>query len=68
MNTHTILDVDNNSVTEMYMNRLKEKVLSLVHKLLFKSDKVERNVLFYLLHDDPSIIIKEADKGSALVI
>ena len=41
--------------------------LPAVEKCLYKSLKGEKKC-FVLLHDDPSIIIKEADRGSAMVV
>ena len=53
---------------EMYLSRLEEEILSLDGKISYSNlTKVERNAL-YLLRADPSIIIKEADKGSAMVV
>ena len=52
----------------MYLSRLEEKMLSLDEKSSYSNlTKGERNAL-YLVRDDPSIIIKEADKGSAVVV
>ena len=52
----------------MYLSRLEEEILSLDGKISYSNlTKGERNAL-YLLRDDPSIIIKEADKGSAVVV
>ena len=52
---------------EMYLSRLEEEILSLDEKISYSNlTKGERNAL-YLLRDYPSIIIKEADKGSAVV-
>ena len=53
---------------EMYLSRLEEEILSLDEKISYSNlTKGERNAL-YLLRDDPSIIIKETDKGSAVVV
>ena len=53
---------------EMYLSRLEEQNLSLDEKRsYFNLTKGERNAL-YLLRNDPSIIIKEADKGSDVVV
>ena len=53
---------------EMYLSRLEEEILSLDGKISYSNlTKGERNAL-YLLCDDPSIIIKEADKRSAVVV
>ena len=52
----------------MYLSRLEEEILYLDEKLSYSNlTKGERNTL-YLLRDDPSIIAKEADKGSAVVV
>ena len=52
----------------MYLTRLEEEILSLDEKMSYSNlTKGERNALHFL-HDDPSIIIKEADKGSAVVV
>ena len=52
----------------MYLNRLKEKKLCIDEKKCYTNlTKGERNGL-YLLRDDSSIIIKEADKASVLVV
>ena len=53
---------------EMYLSRLEEEILSFDEKMSYSNlTKGERNAL-HLLHDDPSIIIKEADKGSAVIV
>ena len=47
---------------------MEEEILSLDEKISYSNlTKGERNAL-YLLRDDPSIIIKEFDKGSAVVV
>ena len=54
----------------MYLRRLEEQILFLDEKLSYLTKgagRGERNAL-YLLRDDPSIIIKEADKRSAVVV
>ena len=52
----------------MYLSRLEEEILHLDEKVSYSNlTKGERNIL-YLLRDDPSITIKEADKGSAVVV
>ena len=56
------------AAVEMYLSRLEEEILSLDEKISYSNlTKGERNAL-YLLQDDPSIIIKDADKGSAVVV
>ena len=53
---------------EMYLSRLEEEVLSLDEKLSYSNlTKWERNAL-YSLRDDPSVIIKEGDKGSSVLV
>ena len=53
---------------EIYLIRLEEETISLDEKISYSNlTKGRRNAL-YLLRDDPSIIIKEADKGSAVVV
>ena len=52
----------------MYLSRLEEEILSLYGKISYSNlTKGEGNAL-YLLRDDPPIIIKEADKGSTVVV
>ena len=54
----------------MYLRRLEEQILFLDEKLSYLTKgagRGEKNAL-YLLLDDPSIIIKEADKGSTVVV
>ena len=56
------------SSIEMYLSRFKEEILSLDWEISYYNlIKWERNAL-YLLHDDLSIIIKEADKRSVVVV
>ena len=56
------------SSIEMYLRRFKEEILSLDGKISYSNlIKWERNAS-YLLHDDLSIIIKEADKRSVVVV
>ena len=50
------------------LSRLEEEILSLDEKISCSNlTKGERNAL-YLQRDDPSIIIKEAGKGSTVVV
>ena len=52
----------------MYLSGLEEEISSLDEKISYSNlTKGERNAL-YLLRDDPAIIIKEPDKGSAVVV
>ena len=47
---------------------MEEEILSLDEKISYSNPtKGERNAL-YFLRDDASIVIKEADKGSAVVV
>ena len=53
---------------EMYLSRLEEEILSLDEDRSYSNlTKGGRNAL-YFLRDEPSIIIKEADKGSAVIV
>ena len=52
----------------MYLSRLEEKILLLDEKISYSNlTNGGRNSL-HLLRVDPSIIIKEADKKSAVVV
>ena len=58
----------NDAAIEFYLSRLEEEILSLDKKISYSNlTKGERNAL-YSLRDDTSIIIKEADKGSGVVV
>ena len=53
---------------ELYLSRLEEEILALENNTsYFNLTREERNAI-YTLRDDPSIIIKEADKGSGVVV
>ena len=53
---------------ELYLSRLEEEILAIDTNLKYSNlTKEERNAMFGL-RDDTSIIIKEADKGSAVVV
>ena len=53
---------------ELYLSRLEEEILAIDTNLKYSNlTKEERNAI-YTLRDDNSIIIKEADKGSAVVV
>ena len=53
---------------ELYLSRLQEEISSLDYKVKYSNlTKGERDVV-YLLKNDNSVIIKEADKGSAVVV
>ena len=58
----------NDAAIEFYLSRLEEEILSLDKKISYSNlTKGERNAL-YSLRDDTSIIIKEVDKGSGVVV
>ena len=53
---------------ELYLSRLEEEILAIDTNLKYSNlTREERNAM-YALRDDNSIIIKEADKGSAVVV
>ena len=53
---------------EIYLSRLEEEILNLDYELKFNNlTRAEREAL-KTLRDDTSIVIKEADKGSAVVV
>ena len=53
---------------ELYLSRLEEEISSLDYKVGYSNlTKGERDAI-YSLKNDSSIIIKEADKGSAVVV
>ena len=55
-------------VIEIYLSRLEDEIMSLQDNLRYNNlTKGERNAMF-ALRDDTSIIIKEADKGSGVVV
>ena len=57
-----------NAAIEIYLSRLEEEIFALDKKLSYSNlTKQERHAL-YSLRDDTSIIIKEADKGSGIVV
>ena len=53
---------------ELYLSRLEEDILALDTKLHFSNLTREEREALKSLRDDNSIVIKEADKGSAVVI
>ena len=53
---------------EMYLSRLKEETLSLDEKISYSNLSKERRDALYLLRDDLSIIIKETENGSVVVV
>ena len=58
----------NDASIELYLSRLEEQILNIDTNINYSNlTKEERKALFSL-RDDTSIIIKEADKGSAVVV
>ena len=57
----------NDAIMEFYSSRLEEEILFLDNISYCNLTKGERNAL-YSLRDDRSIIVKEADKGSGVVV
>ena len=58
----------NDAAIEFYLSRVEEEILSLEKNISYSNLTTgERNAL-YPLRDDTSIIIKEADKGSGVVV
>ena len=57
------------NVIETYLSSLEERLLdiNISSKIFNNLTKEERNAL-YILRDDPTIIIKGADKGCAVVV
>ena len=53
---------------EIYLNRLEEEIFSLDKKLSYSNLKKEERQTIHSLRDDTSIIIKEAEKGSGIVV
>ena len=53
---------------EIYLSRLEEEIFSLDKKLSYSNLTKEERHALYSLRDDTLIIIKEADKGSGIVI
>ena len=53
---------------EIYLSRLEEEILGLDTKLSFSNLSREERQAMQSLRDDSSIVIKEADKGSAVVV
>ena len=53
---------------EIYLSRLKEEIFSLDKKLSYSNLTKEERHALYSLRDDSPIIIKKADKGSAIVV
>ena len=53
---------------EIYLSRLEEEILGLDTKLSYSNLSREERQAMQSLRDDSSIVIKEADKGSAVVV
>ena len=53
---------------EIYLSRLEEEILGLDTKLSYSNLSREEKQAMQSLRDDSSIVIKEADKGSAVVV
>ena len=53
---------------EIYLSRLEEEMFSLDKKLNYSNLTKEERQAIYSLRDDTSIIIKEADKGSGIMV
>lgn len=53
---------------EMYLAKLEEEILAIDTKLKYSNLTREERKALYALQNDSSIIIKEADKGSAVVV
>ena len=53
---------------ELYLSRLEEKIMAIDTKLSYSNLTKEERLALNSLRDDTSIIIKEADKGSGVVV
>ena len=53
---------------EIYLSRLEEEILAIDTNLKYSNLKREERNAMYALRDDASIIIKGADKGSAVIV
>ena len=53
---------------EIYLSYLEEEIFSSHKKRSYSNRTKEERQAIYYLRDDTSIIIKEADKGSAIVV
>ena len=53
---------------EIYLSRLEEEIFSLDKKLSYSNMRKGERQAIYSLRDDTSIIIKETDKGSGIVV
>ena len=53
---------------EIFLSRLEEEIFSLGKKLSYSNLTKEERQAIYSLRDDTSIIIKDADKGSGIVV
>ena len=53
---------------ELYLSRLEEEIMAIDTKLSYSNFTKEERLALNSLRDDTSIIIKEADKGSGVVV
>ena len=53
---------------ELYLSRLEEEIMAIDTKLSYSNLTKEERLALNSLRDDTSIIIKEADKGSGVVV
>ena len=53
---------------EMYLSHSHKEILSMEGKIFYSNLRKGGGNVLYLLCDDPSNIVKEADKGSAVVV
>ena len=56
------------AATELYLSRLEEEIMAIGTKLSYSSLTKEERLALNSLRDDTSIIIKEPDKGSGVVV
>ena len=58
----------NDASLEIYLSRLEEEILNIDPNINYSNLTKEERKALYSLTDDTSIVIKEADKGSAVVV
>ena len=58
----------NDASIEIYLSRLEEEILNIDTNINYSNLTKEERKALYSLRDDTSIVIKEADKGSAVVV
>ena len=58
----------NDASIEIYLSKLEEEILNIDTRLNYSNLTKEEKKALYALRDDTSIIIKEADKGSGIVV